>query len=102
MTNYVQRAKAALVAELEQIGSSVPGKPDLLNMYTLLLLSKGCGVSREDVHNAWAVRHVDIRADHRSLVPYAELPEHVQAKDDKYVRVIVQAHEVIHGKEKMQ
>lgn len=100
--SYVQRAKAALVAELEGIGSSVPSKPDLLNMYTLLLLSKGFGVTGEDVHNAWAVRHVAIRGDHHSLIPYADLPAHVQAKDDRYVRAIIRAHEVINGKEKVQ
>ena len=98
-TDYVTVARQALVGELEAIGSRVTQRADLLDLYTLLLLSKGPSVTGKDVHDAWAVRQVRIRPDHYSIIPYEQLDPEKHAKDDKYVQAIIRSHEKIHGVE---
>lgn len=98
-TDYITVARWALVVELEAVGSRVPQRPDLLDLYTLLLLSKGDSVTKKDVHDAWAVRQVRIRPDHHSLIPYGQLEQDTQARDDKYVQAIIRAYEKLQGKE---
>lgn len=83
-TNYVQ----GIVLEL------APLIPDctleLLGVYALLVLTRGTDTTLEDVHDAWAVWRNVTRPGHRSLIPFAELTDEVQAMDAPYRDAIVQ------------
>jgi hypothetical protein len=82
MTNYTTPILDALRARL-------PDCPDdLLHAYALLVLAKGVRTTAEDVHNAWSLSTMPDRPDHRSLVPFADLPADVAAYDELPRRVI--------------
>lgn len=71
------------------LDEQLPGiEPELLDLYTLLAFVKGKDVTREDVHDAWALWRRRTRPDHRSLIPFSELNVAVQELDEKYVQVI--------------
>lgn len=79
MPTYVAAATAVVAQET---GVSTP---ELVKVYTLLALVKGEQTTLIDVHDAWALWKMSTRPDHWSLVPFAELAEEVQAKDQRYV-----------------
>ncbi|WP_433520110.1 DUF7701 domain-containing protein (plasmid) [Nonomuraea sp. CA-143628] len=83
-TPYVTPIIEALKAEMD-IDSSL-----LARLYALLVLSKGSETTMEDVHDAWSLwfEAGDGRRDHRSLVPFGQLPLQVQEYDRKYMNVI--------------
>ncbi len=86
MNNYIDEIKKEL-ADRVKIGKG------LQNVYALLVLVKGTDVTLADVHDAWAVninQHWDFEqfGNHRSLVPFDQLSEEVQEKDQKYVDAI--------------
>ena len=90
MENYVNEK----LVRLEEI---LGGKyPELLDLYTLLVLVKGVGVSLKDVHDAWAVwknraiRNGEI-SEHKSLVIFEELTKEIQDLDYKYAVAIQMA-----------
>lgn len=66
---------------------------DLSRLYALLVLTKGATITLKDVHDAWSMS-MNFRTktekcfghEHKSLVPFDELPKEVQEKDEKYVR----------------
>lgn len=59
-------------------------KPLWLN-YAVLCLVVGENVTNEDVHDAWAAYEiVHGNAKHKSLIPFNELTEEVQALDEPY------------------
>lgn len=84
--SYVDEVKGRLMAVFPKLAE--PKRRDLLDFYTLLVLIRGEETTAKHVHDAWAVRMANLRPDHWSLIPYEELPEDRQWKDDKYVRVI--------------
>lgn len=59
-------------------------EPDLARIYAVLALAKAPDVTNEDVHNAWSAWTAGHRPDHRSLVPFADLPPAVQDLDTPY------------------
>ncbi len=61
---------------------------DLFVLYAVLLLAKGGGVTREDVHNAWVAWMLARGGEHDSLVPFSELDAETQAEDSPFVRAI--------------
>jgi len=61
---------------------------DLFVSYAVLLLAKGEGVTREDVHNAWVAWMQANGKRHESMVPYDELPSETQAEDSPFVVAI--------------
>lgn len=71
VANYIQRALAAIEAELPELQD---GQAPL---YALLALTKGNGATLQDVHDAWGIWCPD--PDHPGLVPFAELPPEVLA-----------------------
>lgn len=78
MSSYAQRA-------IDAANAAMPGEdPDLIRLYTLLALVKGEDTTLEDVHDAWSLWRAQTRPDHPSIVPFAELPEHIQAYDEPY------------------
>jgi hypothetical protein len=59
--------------------------------YAVLLLAKGEGVTREDVHNAWVAWMVskgEGAESHESTVPFSALPPETQAEDSPFVIAI--------------
>jgi hypothetical protein len=59
--------------------------------YAVLLLAKGEGVTREDVHNAWVAWMAskgEGDESHESMVPFSELPPETQAEDSPFVIAI--------------
>jgi hypothetical protein len=60
----------------------------LLRLYAVLLRAKGKTIAQSDVHDAWAAWMADRDAHHESLIPYAELPDHVRAEDRVFVTAI--------------
>lgn len=60
----------------------------LFLLYTVLLLSKGADVTREDVHNAWSAWMTYRRQPHESLVPFSQLSGATKAEDEPFVRAI--------------
>ena len=67
----------------------------LAKMYALLVLVKGTNITLEDVHNAWAM-DMNFRPkneycyghEHRSIVPFDQLPEETKDKDKKYLTAL--------------
>lgn len=87
--NYVQRVIDALNEELPN------QDPVLIYLYALLALTWGPLVSRQEVHDAWAVWRNLSNPEHKSLIPFEKLEPAVAALDDKYVNAIVKvAHEL--------
>jgi hypothetical protein len=60
----------------------------LFRLYALLGLVKGATVSAEDVHDAWVVWMADRGIDHRSMVPFDELPQSVRHQDEPFAAAI--------------
>ena len=69
---------------------------DLLHMYALLVLTKKENITAKDVHDAW-VMNMNFRPrtdycyghEHKSLIPFGELDDECQHKDDKFVNALV-------------
>lgn len=83
--SYVEQVRAAVHVRKPNL------EPDLLDLYTLLALVKGDQVTLEDVHDAWAVWRSRTRPDHKSLIPFDQLSEAVQALDQPYADAIAAA-----------
>ena len=60
----------------------------LFLLYAVLLLAKGEDVTREDVHNAWVAWMEFNGEEHKSMVPFTELPPDTQAEDSPFVIAI--------------
>lgn len=73
----------------------------LASLYALLVLRKGTDLTLGDVHDAWAVwmnfKPQTERCyghEHKSIVPFDELPHDVQVKDTRFLeRLITVAYE---------
>ena len=83
---YITRARTALLAAL----GDTEGWPltvreqRLLDLYTLLVLTKGTECSTEDVHDAWAVARQRERPEHPALVPFSLLDDSAAKRDIPY------------------
>ena len=60
----------------------------LFRAYAVLLLAKGEGVTRADVHNAWVAWMAGQDGDHESLIPFSDLDVETQAEDSPFVVAI--------------
>jgi len=67
-----------------------PEEMPLVLMYALLSRAKGTQTTAEDVHDAWALWAASgaERPDHWSLVPFSELDEERQEKDEPYAKAL--------------
>lgn len=86
--NYVQWVKRLLV---EELGEEYACEDDLLDLYTLLVLTQGVLCDSEAVHDAWSVWTNNSAPQHQSLVPFSQLTPEIQAYDDVYRDAIRQA-----------
>lgn len=88
--NYIQRARQFLI---EALGSEYECEPELLDLYCLLVLTRGRDCTLEDVHDAWAVWRNMTAPDHQSITPFAALTPEIQKYDAPYRDAIVEAAE---------
>ena len=61
----------------------------LLDVYALLVFTKGKDCTSEDVHDAWSIWQNRTQPDHKSLIPFNELTKEVQELDDQYRDAII-------------
>ncbi len=80
--NYIERAGALLAQKINV-------EDDLHDLYLLLVLTTGTRTDDRHVHDAWAIWRNKTNPDHKSLIPFNELSEEVQAMDTEYVDAIV-------------
>lgn len=83
MKNYIDEVRVRLFAELPGISD------ELLDLYALLVLTRGQNTTLEDIHDAWSVWRSHTRPDHKSLVPFKELTPEVQELDRKYCAAVI-------------
>lgn len=94
MSNYVQNIKDTLQEFHPNMSS------EMLDVYALLVLVRGEETTLKDVHDAWSVWKNNIRADHKSLIPFEELTLEVQNLDEKYansIRTVAAIVRVVNG-----
>ncbi len=84
--NYINKIKDELEKELKMKGTDYE---DLLNVYALLVLTKGKNCTNEDVHDAWSVWQNKTMPEHRSLIPFGKLSKEVQDLDEPYRLAII-------------
>lgn len=80
---------------IEKVQNKLSPKTDLskdedalLDLYTLLAIVKGDETTMEDIHDAWSIWMNRKDKKHRSLIPFKELPEHVQEYDRPYMEAV--------------
>ena len=81
--NYIQKARSILAAKIDV-------ENDLLDLYTLLVFTKGIDCELIDVHDAWAIWRNNSNPSHKSLIPFSELTPEVQELDREYAEAIQQ------------
>lgn len=80
--NYVSKV-------VDRLNEEIPGNdPELINLYSLLVMTRGAYTTLEDVHDAWSVWRNNTKPDHKSLIPFDHLTEEVQELDRVYVHAI--------------
>lgn len=96
--NYIDEMALDIFRRTEP--EDVPSERDwlLYRVYAVLALGKGEAVTEEDVHNAWAAWAAQYEPEHRSLVPFGELPEVIQRLDEPYAEAIRAAVRVARGR----
>lgn len=87
MLNYIDRI-AARIGDNCGMTLDRTAEGQLLRIYALLAITLGHRVTREDVHDAWAVWRCDTKPDHPSIRPFYELSAETQALDQPYVDAI--------------
>ncbi len=96
-STYAAQAREALIDALDRSGHG-GNPPELIDFYTLLVLTRGTECSLEDVHDAWAMWRLNTRPEHPDLVPFDQLTEDVKAWDEPYrAAIVVAAEEVARG-----
>ena len=90
MKTYIDKV-TELVAERTHIENKNP-----VHLYALLVLIKGKDITLKDVHDAWAMdmnfRQQTDRCrghEHQSILPFDELSEEIQNKDQKYADTLI-------------
>lgn len=79
--NYIQ-----LVRDI--LAQKVSVESDLLDLYTLLVLTTGIDTELIDVHYAWVVWRNKTNPSHKSLIPFSELSEQTKELDREYADAI--------------
>lgn len=65
-----------------------PLRPAIVTAYAQLVLTTGEETTAQHVYDAWATVTVVARPDHPDLVPFAELTEENQARDQPHADMI--------------
>lgn len=86
--NYINAVKI-------ELSSRITVENDLLNLYALLVMTKGASCTWEDVHNAWSIWRNETDPKHRSIVPFDELTYEVQEMDKDYAEAIIKTAQIL-------
>ena len=84
--NYIKNVKDVLRETFEENDLQVD--ESLLDLYTLLLLTKGLKTTEKDVHEAWVIYTNQVNPRHKSLIPFEDLTKQVQDLDTPYSEAI--------------
>lgn len=87
--NYVQDVMKAIVSARVASGRK-PYHPDLVKLYTLLVLTKGVDMELADIHDAWAVMNALEIPDDADMVPFASLSHENHMKDKRHLDLLLQ------------
>lgn len=79
--NYVDIVK-------EDLSKRIDVEPQLLDLYTLLVFTRGIFVTWEDVHDAWSIYETNTNSCHKSIVPFDRLSKETQELDSNYAQAI--------------
>lgn len=93
--NYIDELAYEIAVEDCGPGLISTSDMELYRIYAVLCLVKGPAVTSRDVHDAWSAWAAGVAPDHRSIVPFDELPANIQAKDDLYrnaIRAVADRH----------
>lgn len=91
---YIEKAREILVAKLADQMDDGP----LMDLYLLLVFTRGEATTLEDVHDAWAIARSRTRPDHRSIIPFGELTVAVQELDREFVEAIAETAKELEGR----
>lgn len=91
MGSYIEEVQEALHLRVDDYDQWGENPSRLLDLYALLVVTKGEQTTLEDIHDAWALHTSRINPEHRYLVPFNELPEDVAEYDRPYLEAV---HEV--------
>jgi len=83
--NYVEKIKNDLDNELK-MGDDYK---QLLDLYTLLVFTKGNKCTNKNVHDAWGIWQTKTMSNHKSLVPFKKLDKKIQDLDTMYKEAII-------------
>jgi hypothetical protein len=86
--SYIDRIAAEIRHAAGHEASILDDDLRLYRLYAVLLLARGAGVNAADVHNAWAAWASECDPENRNLVPFKELSQRMQKKDERYVSAI--------------
>lgn len=85
---YIEEAQTRLKEALAVFSTDGELDKELLDLYTLLMLTKGSRTTLKDVHDAWAIWRQTTKPSHDSLIPFEELSNQVQELDRPFVKAI--------------
>lgn len=90
--NYIKELADRIRNEIpESILPEADNIDDLMNIYAVLALAKRDRITNEDIHNAWAAWMNNSNPDHKSISPYNELTDNIQAQDTPFKEAILRA-----------
>src|SRR5690554_6744924 len=98
--NYIQQAKEVVKISLEEHGLG-GCSDDLINFYTLLVLTEGSwtALTDEDIHDAWSVWQNISNPDHKSIVRFKYLEPDIKKLDAPYTNALNDAASILFGGE---
>lgn len=72
----------------EYLATLIDVEKELLDLYALLVLTRGIQTTWEDVHDAWSIWKYNSDPTHKSIVPFEKLTKEVQEIDREYAEAI--------------
>ena len=90
---YIEKTKKILTEQLLLLTNIniTSADDDLIDLYALLVLTKGKKTKLEDVHDAWAIWRQNTKPDHPSIIPFAQLDRSEQELDRPFMLAIHKA-----------
>lgn len=96
--NYIRELALQIRTKIDQSALPDKGLDELFDSYAVLVLTKGAGVTNEDVHDAWSAWATKYNPASDSLVPFNELPKEVQDDDTRFTQAIKDVAKTINNK----
>lgn len=86
--NYIDRLAETIHNRLYPNHKLNPDMTSLYRIYAVLALTTGINTTNENVHDAWSAWQAETEPEHRSLIPFEQLPSIVQDMDEPYRNAI--------------